>query len=186
MHIIETEKGYTPMGSGYLYAIEAKTFTEEMDVENMVEIGWLKDSAKFTHSTEMKKISAANSDGAIAYVPGASTTEFDTSIISYNPENVRRFLLGGKGDTTEGYDTTYFSNYRRPEVALIFVGTDASNGKEVKLVMPRCVWVGTYELNFNNDDPIETNYHFECLRYKRSNGETCTAYLKTPTVEAAE
>lgn len=185
MHIVDTEKDKYIIGSGYLYAIEAKDFTEDMDVANMVEIGWIKENAVFTHDTEMVEISAANSDGLIDVIPGKTTTEFDTGIISYNPENVRRFLLGDCGGVEGDQDITHFGRFRRPRVALVFVGTDES-GAELRLVMPRCVWVGKYELNFNNNDPIETNYHFKCLRYKRTNGKTCSAYLATPAETAAE
>ena len=185
MYIVDTEKGSINIGSGYLYAIEAKNFTEDMDVAEMAEIGWIKDEATFTHNTEMVEISAANSDGVIAVIPGTTTTEFDTGIISYNPEHVRRFLLGNCGGVEGGVDVTNFGRFRRPEVALVFVGTDKDNGKEMQLVMPRCVWVGEYQLNFNNNDPIELNYHFKCLRYKKADGTVCSAYRKQ-AVDTAE
>lgn len=187
MHIAQEEKDSVLIGSGYLYAIEAKDFTPDMDVSDMVEVGYIKENASFKRTSDAVEINSANY-GLVDVFNGKYTTEFETGVISYNANNVARFLTGSsvvETDTTAR--RTYFGEKdQRPKVALLFLGTDEDTGEEIRLVMPRCIWVGEYTLDFNNDDPIELNYHFKCLNVKMPNGKIGAAWLdekKTATAE---
>ena len=195
MNIYTDSKGSEILGSGYLYAIEAKDFTVSatIDLSEMVEIGYIKDSAKFTRKHETKTITSANY-GDITTLNGKYETTFDTNIISYNAENVARFLTGdsvvnGTPTTSNGVTTTTKTTYftessQSPEVALVFVGRDTS-GNELSLAMPKCKWQGEYILDFNNDNPIETNYNFKCFNTTLSNGKIGAAELVETTKTAA-
>lgn len=196
MNIYTDEKGSTVLGSGFLYAIESKNFTisNTIDLSEMVEIGYIKDSAKFTRTHETKTITSANY-GDITTLNGKYETTFDTNIISYNAENVARFLTGdkvvtGTPTTSDGVTTTTKTTYfvessQSPEIALVFVGKDKNSGDELALAMPKCKWQGEYVLDFNNDNPIETNYSFKCFNTILSNGELGAGQLVETTKTAA-
>lgn len=155
MNYINTEKDSVLMGSGYLYAIESNKFdTENIDVSAMAEIGYISESATFTRTHDAKEINSANY-GLIELVNGNYTTTFDTGIISYKAEADKI-----------------------PSVALVFVGEDEDTGNSFKLVMPKCKWVGDYELDFNNDNPVELNYNFRCLNVTMPNGKVGAAWLE--------
>lgn len=182
MNYINTEKDSVLMGSGYLYAIESKTFdAESFDVSEMVEIGYIKENAVFRRTHEAKEINSANY-GLIEFINGNYTTEFETGIISYKAENVARFLTGSTIVNSDKKKITYFSeNDKIPTIALVFVGKDEDTGEEIMLVMPKCKWCGDYELDFNNDDPIELNYNFRCLNVTMPNGKIGAAWLVETT-----
>ena len=166
----KTDDGKFAMGSGYLFAIEADNFAREnFDIDEMVEIGYIQDSAKFKHTQEVKEVNTANY-GTVKVLGGQATSTFETGIISYNVENVARFLTGNSVTTNNGKKITYgTTKYQRPEVALVFA-SDKSDA-DYFLVMPKCVWVGDYELDFNNDNPVAFNYNFRCLDVTMPNGE---------------
>ena len=180
MNYINTEKDSVLMGSGYLYAIEGADFDKnDVDVSDMVEIGYIKESATFRRSHEAQEINSANY-GLIELINSKYTTEFETGIISYNASNVARFLTGSNVVTSqdEKTKTTYFAEADKiPSVALVFVGKDEDTGNEIMLVMPKCKWQGEYELDFNNDDPVELNYNFRCLNTTMPNGKVGAAWL---------
>ena len=177
MNYITTEKDSVLLGSGYLYAIEAKNFESDVtDVSDMVEIGCIKENAVFRRTHDSQEINSANY-GLIELVNGRYTTEFETGVISYNAENVSRFLTGSKVVKSGNKVRTYFAERDKiPAVALVFVGKDEDTGVDFKLTMPKCKWIGDYELDFNNDDPVELNYHFRCLNVTMPNGEVGAAW----------
>ena len=179
-NILSTEKDTVMMGSGYLYAIEAAQFTANMDVADMVEIGYIQDgeSATFTRTHEMQDINSANY-GLVDSVVSRYTTEFDTSVISYKAENVSRFLTGSRVVTnSDGKRKTlyYCEGDKIPNVALAFVTEDEDNGKKVTFYMPKCKWIGDYEVAFSQENPVALNYHFTCLNTTLPNGKVGAAY----------
>lgn len=195
MNYLNTDKDSVMMGSGYLYATEAATFDmSSIDTSAMTEIGYIKDSAKFTRSHDAKVITSANY-GDITTVNGKYESTFDTNVISYKAENVARFLTGdsvvaGTPTTANGVTTstktTYFAeSSQSPAIALVFVGMDENTGNEIMLVMPKCKWQGEYTLDFNNDNPIEVNYNFKCFNVTLPNGKVGAAYLVETTKTAA-
>lgn len=187
MNITQTEKDSVLIGSGYLYALEAEDFTDDTDIDEMVEIGYIKENASFKRTSDATEINSANY-GLVDMIGGKYATEFETGIISYNASNVARFLTGSDVDKTVANKTrTYFGeNDKRPKVALVFVGTDEETGNEIRLKMPRCIWIGEYNLDFNNDDPVELNYHFRCLNVKMPNGKIGAAWLDEEQTTEAE
>lgn len=177
MKIFNTENGSVPVGSGYLYATLAKDFTENYDLETMDDLGYIKEgeSAKLTSEPEMLEVGSANK-GDVGSAVKKYVTTFETGIISYNPVTVAKYLTGSDvDDVTVGNKTgkrTYGNtNMQRPEIALVFVGTDEITGEEIRLVMPKCVWTAAYELDFNTDDPVALNYAFKCLDTMLPNGK---------------
>lgn len=178
MNYLNTEKDSVLIGSGYLYAIEAADFdATDIDTDDMVEIGYIKENAVFKRTHEAVEINSANY-GLVDIVGNKYTTEFETGIISYKAENVARFLTGSKVVTGSNRKTTYFAeNDKIPAVALVFVGTDEDTGDEIMLVMPKCKWQGDYELDFNNDNPVELNYNFRCLNVTMPNGKVGAGWL---------
>lgn len=180
MNYITTEKDSVLMGSGYLYACAASEFTPNaIDTSSMTEIGYIKDNAVFRRTHEAQEITSANY-GLVEMVNGNYTTEFDTGIISYKAENVSRFLTGSSvvADSEHHKKTTYFAEGDKiPSVALVFVGNDENSGNEFMLVMPKTKWIGEYELDFNNDDPVELDYHFKCMNVTMPNGKVGAAWL---------
>jgi hypothetical protein len=177
-------QGSILIGSGFLYAQSAATFDmANFNTDNMTEIGYINDSAKFTRTHESKDIETANY-GVVDTYNSKYTTSFETGVISYNAENIAQFLTGDDyvaGTAAQGKITnkTYFvESAKTPTVALVFVGTDEESGEQFKLVMPKCKWVGDYELDFNNDNPVALNYNFKCFNVTLPNNKTGAAWIE--------
>lgn len=196
MNYLNTEKDSVLMGSGYLYAVAAGSFdATDIDTTAMTEIGYIKDSAKFTRTHDQKEINSANY-GTVEILNGKYTTTFETGVISYNAANVANFLTGDSvvtatpatsGTTTTNKKTTYYGEgSKSPAVALVFVGEDEDTGNSFMLVMPKCKWIGDYVLDFNNDNPVEMNYNFRCLNTTMPNGKIGAGWLVESSVTTSE
>ena len=177
MEILNPGKDSVLIGSGFLYAALATSFDmTDVDVSEMTEIGYIKDSATFTRTHESKDIETANY-GVVDTYNHKYTTTFETGIISYNAHNVAQFLTGdnyvaGTAANNKVTNKTYFiEGAKTPAIALVFVGKDEDSGEEMKLILPRCKWQGEYNLDFNNDNPIEINYSFKVLNTTLSNNK---------------
>lgn len=187
MQILNTDKKSVLMGSGYLYAVESKDFdAANYNVNDMVEIGYIQENAVLRRTTEAKEITSANY-GTVAVLNGAYTNEFETGIISYDAENVSRFLTGSQVTTVDGnIKRTYFcESDKHPTISLIFKGIDEDTQDEFIVVMPRAVWVGDYELDFNNDNPISLNYLFKLLNSQLPNGKNGAFFIDEKKAEVA-
>ena len=178
MNYLNTDKDSVLLGSGYLYAMPAASFDKmSIDIDDMTEIGYIKDSAKFTRTHDSKEIESANY-GVVDTVNGKYTTTFETGIISYNADNVANFLTGDVVVNGNNTKTTYFGEgSKSPAVALVFKGEDEDTGNSFMLVMPKCKWVGDYTLDVNNDNPVELNYNFTCLNTTMANGKIGAGWL---------
>ena len=190
MNILNPGKDSVLIGSGYLYAALENSFNmTDVDVTKMTEIGYIKDSAAFTRTHESKDIETANY-GVVDTYNSKYTTTFETGIISYNAQKIAQFLTGDDyvaGTASEGKITnkTYFiEGAKTPAIALVFVGKDEDSGEEIKLIMPKAKWQGEYKLDFNNDNPVETNYSFKCFNVTLPNNKIGAAWLEE-TVTAA-
>lgn len=179
-----TGKGSLPIGVGYLYATLADSFDmSDVDVSDMTELGFIKDKAVFKRTHESKDIETANY-GVVDTYNYKYTTTFDTGIISYDAHNVAQFMTGDTyvaGTAANGKVTnkTFFvEGAQPPTIALVYVGKDLDTNEEIKIIMPKCKWVGEYTLDFNNDNPIELNYSFKCFNTTLSNGQTGAAWLE--------
>lgn len=187
MNYLNTHKDSVLLGSGYLYAMAADDFDKaNVSVSGMTEIGYIKDSAKFTRTHDSKEIESANY-GVVDTVNGKYTTTFETGVISYNAHNVANFLTGDTVVDGTNTKTTYFcEGAKSPAVALVFKGEDEDTGNSFMLVMPRCKWKGDYTLDFNNDNPVEMSYNFNCLNTTMANGKIGAGWLVETTTPAAE
>ena len=177
MRFFETVNGTVTVGSGNLYAMLAKDFTEDYSLTEMDDLGYIKEgeSAKLTSEPEIGEINSANKGAVASYVKKYTNT-FETGIISYNPETVAKYLTGADVEditvgNKKGKRTYGNAHMQRPEIALVFVGEDEDTGKEVRIVMPKCVWTSSYELDFNTDDPVALNYGFKLLDVTLPNGK---------------
>ena len=190
MEILNPGKDSVLIGSGFLYAALATSFDmTDVDVSEMTEIGYIKDSATFTRTHESKDIETANY-GVVDTYNHKYTTTFETGIISYNAHNVPQFLTGdnyvaGTAANNKVTNKTYFiEGAKTPAIALVFVGKDEDSGEEIKLIMPKCKWQGEYKLDFNNDNPVETNYSFKCFNVTLPNSKIGAAWLEETTATA--
>lgn len=186
MNYLATEKDSVLMGSGYLYAIAASEFdASDIDVSAMTEIGYIKENAVFRRSHSDTEINSANY-GLVDVVGNKYETSFETGIISYNAQNVSKFMTGSSVVTAGNKKTTYFAESDKiPAVALVFVGKDEDTNKEIMLVMPKARWNGEYTLDFNNDNPIELNYSFRCMNVTMPNGKVGAGWLVEDSTEAS-
>lgn len=180
MRIFNTENGFAPVGSGYLYAALAKDFTEDYSLDDMDDLGYIKDgeSFKLTSTPIINKYKSANK-GAVGTVVTGYDTSCETGIISFNPAYVAKYLTGGDVEqvtvgTKKGTRLYGNSDAQRPEVFLVFVGTDKTTGQEARIVMPKCVWTSDFELEFNAEDITALNYGFDCLDVTLSDGRQIT------------
>ena len=190
MEILNPGKDSVLIGSGFLYAALATSFDmTDVDVTEMTEIGYIKDSATFTRTHESKDIESANY-GVVDTHNHKYTTTFETGIISYNAHNVAQFLTGddyvaGTAANNKVTNKTYFiEGAKTPAIALVLVGKDENSGDEIKLIMPKCKWQGEYKLDFNNDNPVEINYSFKCFNVTLPNNKIGAAWLEETTATA--
>jgi len=185
MKFITTDKDGVLIGSGYLYACNAKDFDgTNYDLEEMDELGYIKENAVFAREPEAKTITSANYGDVTNFISKYNTT-FETGIFSYNPEKIKKFS-GNKVVTADESDarkkTTYMGEKdQRPAVALVFVGEDEDTGEEFRLVMPKAQWTSAFELDFNNDDPVTLNYTFGLNNVRMPNGDIGAAWIEQIT-----
>lgn len=164
MNILKEEKGEVMIGSGLLYAQLASEFDcTNFNLTDMTEMGYIQDNAVFNREREYKDIETANY-GTVDTIGGKTTTTFNTNIISYNAQNVAKFMTGAKVIDNNGKRITYYvTGAKVPTIALVFVGTDEDSGKEFMLVMPKCKWNSNLTLDFNNENPVALDFAYKCL-----------------------
>ena len=181
MQIFETDKKSVMLGSGYLYAIESSKYEDgKTKTNDMDEIGYILNDATFTRSKDTKEVHTANY-GTVVMFDNNHKAEFKTGIISYDPEMVSKYMTGSEIEKKDGTIRTYFSSDdQSPMVALVFAGKDKDSGREFNLVMPKCHFIGDYELKFDEDDPIELDFHFRCLDTE-INGKNVHAWIDETT-----
>lgn len=160
MNYISTDSENVVLGSGELYAAlyTPEKSVVEMTTEEMDCIGYIKDSATITTNYERKSVTTANR-GTIANFTTSTEVEFSTGIMSFNLENVAKYLTG----STYEDGSFYFEDSQAPTICLKFVMEDTANNKKIVIDMYRCNWTGNLNLDFNTEDAVEFDYTFAVL-----------------------
>lgn len=165
----KTDTDPVVMGSGELYAApyNKDKLVDAMTLDEMECIGYIKENATITTEYERNEVTSANR-GVVANFGSVSKVEFSTGIISFNLENVSKFLTGTYTDGKYYFEDSAVS----PQLCLKFVSTDETAGKQIVINMYRTQWTGNLELDFNTEDPIEFDYTFTLLTNKTGSGKS--------------
>lgn len=189
MNIINADKGPILVGSGYVYACLASEFTDNMDVADMAELGYIQEGSpiSLTRTHENKEINTENY-GTVAITASNYKDEFTTTFVSYIVENIAKYLTGQKLviDAETGDYTLYFEDEDKPPfIALAIVFEDENAGKKLTVYLPKCVCTSDDKIEFNNTDPVALETTFQCMSVTLPTGKRGTRYHKFETIEAA-
>lgn len=156
------------VGSGYLYAciydsIKNPYAITEEERAAFDEIGYIEDSAVLKATATGVDLKTANY-GKIGKIYSDKEVSFVTGVISWNLENVAKYLTGSEYEETEAGTRFYYGvDDRAPRVCLIFVSEDEKEGKRISIVMPLAQFQGELEMNFNAENPVSFNYAFDLM-----------------------
>ena len=182
MKFLNLAKGDVVVGCGHLYAMPVKDFkVGETTYATMKDIGYIHEEAVFRRSAESFDLETV-SDGIIASIPGAYTTEFETGVISLTVDNMTLYTSGSATETLEnGKVRIYGCESDKPaELALCFVGTDEDTGKTFELYMSYAIWQPNTEWTFADaETPISLNFHYKCCNTTLPNGKQGSYYIET-------
>lgn len=157
-----------PVGSGYLYACEydqianpyAITAEERAAFD---EIGYIESDAVLSAKATGVDLKTANY-GKIGKIYSDKEVSFVTGVISWDLENVAKYLTGSEYEETAAGTRFYYGvDDRAPRVCLIFVSEDEKEGKRISIVMPLAQFQGELEMNFNAENPVSFNYAFDLM-----------------------
>ena len=160
------------VGSGYLYACLADDIANPFTITSeerakMEEIGYIESDATLRANATGVDITTANY-GKIGKLYSDKEVSFVTGILSWNLENVSKYLTGSDFEETESGTRFYYGvDDQAPKVCLIFEADDDHNGKKISLVMPRAQFQGELEMNFNAETPVSFNYAFDLMSVVR-------------------
>lgn len=156
------------VGSGYLYACEydqianpyAITAEERAAFD---EIGYIENDAVLSAKATGVDLKTANY-GKIGKIYSDKEVSFVTGVISWDLENVAKYLTGSEYEETAAGTRFYYGvDDRAPRVCLIFVSEDEKEGKRISIVMPLAQFQGELEMNFNAENPVSFNYAFDLM-----------------------
>ena len=156
------------VGSGYLYACDADKIANPYKITEeeraaFEEIGYIEDSAVLKATAAGVDVKTANY-GKIGKIYSDKEVSFVTGVISWNLENVAKYLTGSDYEETEAGTRFYYGvDDRAPRVCLIFVSEDEKEGKRISIVMPLAQFQGELEMNFNAENPVSFNYAFDLM-----------------------
>lgn len=169
------------VGCGDLYAMPAKDFkVKETTYEEMVYLGDIsEDGATLRRTGTVHAIKTANNGKRASFVSGYET-EFDTSVITLNKDNMTIFTTGSEAvEQDDGTIIVYGSDTDEPaNLALCFRCT-TKEGKKFDIYLPNAVWVPELEWEFNPENPIALNMHFDCNSVDFPNGTRGSWYYQT-------
>ena len=167
------------LGSGRLYAALAKDISNVFDLTTadeakLVDLGYIEANAKLVAKAKSTPVTSANA-GTVANFKAPPDVSFDTGIISWNLQNVAKFLTGSDYVETNGVKKfTYSANDHSPVVFLRFVYADDAVGKVITIDMVKCQFAGDLAFDFNTKDSISFDYNFTLM--SRPNGAKNTFY----------
>ncbi|MBE7004169.1 MAG: hypothetical protein E7425_07790 [Ruminococcaceae bacterium] len=173
MHVVTNklrggEKSSVIVGSGYLYAIDADTIENPFDmsaedVDKLIEIGYIQGDATLKATAASVDLTTANY-GKIGKIYSDKEVTFTTGIISWNLDNVSKFLTGSKFETAASGSRYYYGvDDNAPKVLLKFIADDQKEGKTISIVMPIAQFQGELEMNFSAENPVSFNYAFDLM-----------------------
>lgn len=156
------------LGSGWLYASPVKDIANvfaltEAEEAALINVGYIESSAVLKAKSSSVYANAANA-GRVKRAEGDKEVTFDTSIISWNLENVAKLLTGSDYTEADGVKTfTYADSDSSPVVFLRFIHTDDVDNRKVTIDMYKAQFSGDLELNFSKKDAVSFNYSFDVL-----------------------
>ncbi|MEA4921389.1 MAG: hypothetical protein VB078_10790 [Clostridiaceae bacterium] len=156
------------LGSGWLYASPVSAITDVFaltttEAAALVNIGYIESSAKLSTKSKATFATAANA-GKVKRCEGDKEVAFETGIISWELDNVAKFLTGSTYAEADGVKTfTYANSDTAPIVFLRFIYEDQTDNRKVTIDMYRCQFTGELELDFNKKDPVTFDYAFDLL-----------------------
>lgn len=173
MHVVTNklrggEESSVIVGSGYLYAIDADKIENPFDmtaedIEKLIEIGYIQGDATLKATAASVDLKTANY-GKIGKIYSDKEVAFTTGIISWNLENVSKFLTGSKYTPSENGSRYYYGvDDNAPKVLLKFIADDQKEGKTISIVMPIAQFQGELEMNFSAENPVSFNYAFDLM-----------------------
>lgn len=156
------------VGSGYLYACDADKIANPYAITAeeraaFEEIGYIESDAVLSAAATSVDVTTANY-GKVGKIYSDKEVSFVTGIISWDLENVAKYLTGSEYEDTETGSRFYYGvDDRAPRVCLIFVSEDEKEGKRISIVMPLAQFQGELEMNFNSENPVSFNYAFDLM-----------------------
>lgn len=156
------------VGSGYLYACEYDQIANPyaITVEERAafdEIGYIESDAVLSAKATGVDLKTANY-GKIGKIYSDKEVSFVTGVISWDLENVAKYLTGSEYEETKAGTRFYYGvDDRAPRVCLIFISEDEKEGKRISIVMPLAQFQGELEMNFNSENPVSFNYAFDLM-----------------------
>ncbi|WP_312729410.1 hypothetical protein [Enterococcus sp.] len=167
------------LGSGTLYAALAKDISNVFnltaaDEAKLVDLGHIEANAKLLSKSKVNPVESAN-HGTVMTFKGPPDVSFSTGIITWNMENVAKFLTGSDYIETNGVKKfTYSANDNSPVVFLRFVYANDVVGKVITIDMVKCQFAGDLNFDFNLKSAISFDYNFRLM--SRPNGAKSTFY----------
>lgn len=156
------------VGSGYLYACDADKVANPYAITDeeraaFDEIGYIESDAVLSAKATGVDLKTANY-GKIGKIYSDKEVSFVTGVISWDLENVAKYLTGSEYEETAAGTRFYYGvDDRAPRVCLIFVSEDEREGKRISIVMPLAQFQGELEMNFNAENPVSFNYAFDLM-----------------------
>lgn len=155
------------LGSGELYIALA---TDIADPENVtteeeakfLNIGAIESGASIDISNTYKEVEAANR-GLVAKLKIKTNVKFSTGIMTWNMENISKFLTGSKftEDMSKGERKMIVGkDDLSPTVYLRFIHEKKDGSGDLIVNVYKATFDGDLNFVFNTDNPVTVNYEF--------------------------
>jgi len=153
------------LGSGELYLMMAKDIvdleelTEDEELE-LVNIGAIESGATIDISNTTMDLKSANR-GLLARIKTGTEVRFNTGIMTWQLENISKFLTGSKYHEDEnGKKMIIGKDDHSPSVYLRFVHQKRDGSGELIVNMYKAVFDGDLNFVFDTENPTTVNYEF--------------------------
>lgn len=155
------------LGSGELYIALASDIADpenvtEAEEAKFLNIGAIESGASIDIANTYKEIEAANR-GLIGKFKIKTNVKFSTGIMTWNMENISKFLTGSKftEDKTKGERKMVVGkDDRSPIVYLRFIHEKKDGSGNLIVNMYKSTFDGDLSFVFNTDNPVSVNYEF--------------------------
>lgn len=175
------------LGSGELYLCLASDIENPEDVTTEEEakflnIGAIESGANIDIANEYQEVKSANR-GTVARFKVDSSVRFSTGIMTWNMENISKFLTGssytddaltGERKMIVGKDDT------PPNVYLRFIHTKKDSSGELIVNLYKATFDSDLSLVFANENPVTINYEFAGMTNENNN---YVEFIETYAVE---
>ena len=156
------------LGSGELYIAKSKDISNlasptDTDLSKFVNIGAISGNASLTIKDDFTDIESTNR-GIIDSLLKKRTVSFNTGIITFNLENLAKFIYGADyaDDAENKIKTVSIGNEVADKCYIKFVHTDKASGDKFIVNIPQSRFAGEQSFEFGEDATV-TNYEFKAL-----------------------